>query len=142
MSDAVLDASALLALLNGEPGQQVVASALVGGAGGRGGGGADRLAGAVVGAVNFSEVVASLVGAGMPEEAVRAALDGLELDVVAFDLSQAYAAGLLRSATRDLGLSLGDRACLALASLRQLPALTADRAWASLDVGVAIRVIR
>jgi ribonuclease VapC len=128
VSDAVLDASALLALLNGEPGQEVVAQALGGGA--------------VVGAVNFSEVVASLVGAGMPEEAVRAALYGLELDVVAFDLTQAYAAGLLRSATRDLGLSLGDRACLALAALRRLPALTADRVWASLDVGVAIRVIR
>jgi PIN domain nuclease of toxin-antitoxin system len=128
VSDAVLDASALLALLNGEPGQEVVAQALGGGA--------------VVGAVNFSEVVASLVGAGMPAEAVREALDGLELDVVAFDLTQAYATGLLRSATRDLGLSLGDRACLALAALRQLPALTADRAWASLDVGVAIRVIR
>lgn len=128
MSSAVLDASALLALLNGELGQEEVASAL-----------ADR---AWISAVNLAEVVGRLAEAGMPEDSIREALEGLELDVVAFDRGMAFRAGLLRPATRAHGLSLGDRACLALAAFDQRPALTADRSWQSLDVGIQVRLIR
>jgi PIN domain nuclease of toxin-antitoxin system len=128
MSRAVLDASALLALLNGEPGQEEVARAL-----------AER---AVISAVNLAEVVGKLAEAGMPEEAIREALDGLELDVVAFDRGLAYRAGLLRPATRALGFSLGDRACLALAAHGERAALTADRTWEALAIGVPVRLIR
>ena len=66
----------------------------------------------------------------------------LNLRVVAFDEPQARAAARLRFLTRHIGLSLGDRACLALGDRLGCPVVTADRVWASLDVGVAIVVIR
>jgi len=66
----------------------------------------------------------------------------LGISVEAFDAGLAYLAGLLRPQTKGIGLSLGDRACLALGRHMRLPVLTADRAWAKLRVGVEIRVIR
>jgi PIN domain nuclease of toxin-antitoxin system len=65
-----------------------------------------------------------------------------QLAVVPFDEELARQTGALRPATRSLGLSLGDRACLALAQREQLPILTADRIWAKLDLGIAIKVVR
>ena len=127
MSDVVLDASALLAVLRDEPGAERVGA---------------RLEGASIGAVNLSEVVAKLIEDGVPEREIRRAIGRLELDVHPFDLEHAYAAGVLRPATRPLGLSFGDRACLALAQSLGAMTLTADRSWARLDVGVAIEVIR
>lgn len=127
MPEVVLDASALLALLNAEPGAKLVAEALPE---------------AAVSAVNFSEVVAKLSEASMPEEAIRDTLQGLSLEVVPFDLDQAYEAGLLRSATRRVGLSLGDLGCLSLARRLNLPALTADQTWERLSVDARVRVIR
>ncbi len=127
MAEVVLDASALLALLNGEPGADLVAAAL------------PR---AAISALNLSEVVAKLAEAGMPETAIREALQGLQLDVVPFDVEQAYEAGLLRAATKGVGLSLGDRGCLGLALRLGLPALTADRRWEELSIGALVRVIR
>lgn len=93
----VLDASALLALLNGEPGQEVVL---------------DHLAGAVIGAVNLAEVVGKLVDAGVPKRDARDAISEIGLTVVDLDQALAFTAGALRASTRRLGLSLGDRACL------------------------------
>jgi ribonuclease VapC len=97
---AVLDASALLALLQNEPGAEVAAV---------------RLPDCVISAVSLSEVVAKLVDYGLPEADLRAALDVLDLEVREFDTEAAYAAGELRRITRRAGLSLGDCACLALA---------------------------
>jgi len=125
--EAVIDASALLALLNAEPGADVVAEALPGG---------------VISAVNLSEVVAKLCDAGMPEKTIRQALQPLGLEIVPFDEEQSYQAGLLRTSTHDLGISLGDRACLSLAKTLGVAALTADRAWAGLSIGATIKVIR
>ena len=99
MSSAVLDASALLALLNGEHGSEVVAEALG--------------QGAAVGAVNLSEVVAKLAEFGMPEQDIRGAIEPLGLDVVDFDAELAYHSGMLRVTTSQLGVSPGDIACLA-----------------------------
>jgi PIN domain nuclease of toxin-antitoxin system len=114
---AVLDASALLALLQNEPGAEVAAR---------------RLSHCVMSAVNLSEVVAKLADHGVPEGDLRAALDGLDLEVRDFNAEAAYAAGELRRATRKDGLSFGDRACLALAMQLGAVAVTADRAWAKL----------
>lgn len=127
MSGVVLDASAVLAYLQGEPGGDLVA---------------EQMAAAVIGAVNLSEVIAKLVDKGLDQGAVDETLQSVGLEAVAFDLAQARAAGLMRAATRKRGLSLGDRACLALARARGAPALTADRAWTEVAAGVEVRLIR
>jgi ribonuclease VapC len=132
-SPAVLDASALLAFLQREPGQERVADALT--------------PGSAISTVNLSEVVAKLRDANAPETIIRHALNGLlarGLEVVPFDEALAFTAGFLRPVTRELGLSLGDRACLALGQSRQQPVLTADRGWADVAraVGIDVRLIR
>jgi ribonuclease VapC len=123
----VLDSSALLCLLNGEAGAERVAEALPS---------------AVIGAVNLAEVVTKLRERGLSAEEVEEALGGFNLDVRPFTAVQAYATGHLRHATRSQGLSLGDRACLALAVELGAPALTADQAWGKVDAGAAVEVIR
>lgn len=127
VSEVVLDASALLALLNQEPGQEEVAGSIPH---------------AAISAVNLSEVVAKLADDGMPEEEVREALEGLALEVHGFGQELAYETGLLRPTTKPRGLSLGDRACIALGSRLELPILTADRAWEGIDVEAEIRLVR
>jgi ribonuclease VapC len=87
-------------------------------------------------------VIAKLDEDGVPEAEIRRAIARLELDVHAFDAQHAFAAGLLRRSTRAFGLSFGDRACLALAQSLGALALTADRSWSRLDLGIAIEVIR
>jgi ribonuclease VapC len=127
VNDVVLDASALLAVLRAEPGAERVEQ---------------HLEGAGIGTVNLSEVVAKLGEDGVPEAQTRLAIGRLELDVHAFDATHAYSAGILRDATRALGLSFGDRACLPLAQSLGAVALTADRSWSRLNVDIAIEVIR
>jgi len=125
--DAVLDASAVLSLVQGEPGaEQVVAC----------------IPGALISAVNLAEVVAKLAEAGMPRGAIELALSALGLRVVDLDQASAYEVGVMRPATRAHGLSLGDRACLALGVAAGIPVLTSDRAWESVDIGAAVEVIR
>jgi PIN domain nuclease of toxin-antitoxin system len=123
----VLDSSAVLAMLWDEPGAARVV---------------DALPGARISAVNLAEVTAKLVDRGASDEDATEILRSLGLDAVAFDSDQALAAGLLRRATRGVGLSIGDRACLALARSERAVALTADRAWAGLSLGVDVEVIR
>ena len=127
MTRAVLDASAILALLHDEPGAAEVERWIADG---------------VVSAVNFAEVVGKLLEAGMPEEPALTAIEGLALDVIAFDAAMAVRAGALRPLTRSLGLSLGDRACLATAQQLKLPVITADRTWRKLDVGAKVHIVR
>lgn len=124
---AVIDASALLALLQDEPGSSRVAEALPD---------------ASISAVNIAEVVAKLCDRGLAADKARETLETLALDIVDFDFAQAAASGGLRPASRPLGLSLGDRACLALAARSDLPAMTTDRAWTGLDIGVSVDLIR
>lgn len=123
----VLDASALLCLLNDEAGAARVAAVL------------DE---ALLSAVNYSEVVARIVDRGGTRELVAEMLDPLHLRIVDFDACQAAAAAMVRPATRGAGLSLGDRACLALAAAHDAVALTADQAWAALDLPIASEQIR
>ena len=123
----VLDASALLALLHDEPGADRVM---------------EVLDGALINTVNWAEVVQKAVARGVPVEGMRGELSGAGLNFEPFSAAQAEIAGRLWLETRDLGLSLGDRACLALASDRALPVLTADREWSRLSIPVEIRLIR
>ena len=96
----------------------------------------------ILSAVNASEVVARIVDPGASGEEARASLLGFGLDIRPFDAALAVAAGLLRPATRGQGLALGDRACMALAIREQARVVTADRAWAALDLGVEVELIR
>ena len=70
------------------------------------------------------------------------ALDALALTIYPFDVVQARRAGLLRRQTRQYGLSLGDRACVALAVGLGMPAMTADQAWTELDLEIEVTLIR
>ena len=127
MSEVVLDASALLALFNGEPGSDRVIEALPA---------------SVISAVNLAEVATKLQERGMPDDRIRANIDALELTVIPLEMELAIDTGLLRAATRSAGLSLGDRACLALASSMGATAVTTDRAWQDLDIGIVIELAR
>ncbi|MDP6351136.1 MAG: type II toxin-antitoxin system VapC family toxin [Alphaproteobacteria bacterium] len=127
MTRAVLDASAILAFLHGEPGASVVEA---------------RLADGVASAVNVAEAGARLSDWGMGEAEIRAAITVLGIEIVPFDHTAAYASAALRPITRGAGLSIGDRACLALAGQLAAPAVTADRVWANLDTGIEIELIR
>jgi len=93
-------------------------------------------------AVNLSEVVAKLSERGGTELSIRRITSRLGIEVVPFDASDAVGAGLLRAATRPFGLSLGDRACLQLATRLKLPVLTTDRQWARLSIGVPLVLTR
>lgn len=125
----VLDASALLCLINGEPGADRVAAVLPS---------------AVISAVNLAEVASKLNELGADADTARALLAPLHLSIVPFDESTAHATGALRSATRVHGLSLGDRACLALSASRGATALTTDKVWAPVGeiVGIPIQMLR
>jgi PIN domain nuclease of toxin-antitoxin system len=127
MPDVVLDASAVLALMNDEPGADKVWP---------------HLPGAHLSAVNAAEVVAKLVDAGAESEAAAEALDRLGARIEPFGVDDILPAARIRAVTRSAGLSLGDRACLALASRLQMPALTADREWMRLELGIEVRLIR
>jgi PIN domain nuclease of toxin-antitoxin system len=127
MRATVLDATAVLALLNDEPGAGKVAS---------------LLPQAVISAGNVAEVVGKLAEAGMPEETIKTVLGELGLTVIPFDEDLAFRTGLLRPATSDYGLSLGDRACLALGRHLHRPVFTADRMWKTLKLDVEVQMIR
>lgn len=123
----VLDASAILALVFGEPGGKRVSEALPE---------------AAIAAPNLAEILSIMVDRGRTADEIEGILDVLRPLVRSFDLRQAELAGQLRRNTRAGGLSLGDRACLALALTLKAPVLTADRGWAGLDIGVPVEVIR
>jgi PIN domain nuclease of toxin-antitoxin system len=129
----VLDASALLAHLRDEPGADVVAEAIA--------------SGAVISTVNLAEVFSRVADRGEDPAKLAAGLirsgllDGA-ITVEPFTAADAIDTGRLRPLTRDAGLSLGDRACLALARRLDAPALTADTDWQGVAHGVELRLIR
>jgi len=115
----VLDASALLSILQGEPGQERVNRIL------------DR---ARIHAINVAEVIGRLVRVGMPADRASAALHDLHLDIDEnFGTAQAEFCGALLGTRRDLGLSLGDCICITMAAWLGAVAVTADRQWKDLD---------
>jgi ribonuclease VapC len=125
--NVVADASAILAALKNEPFSNVHPRLLVG---------------ATVSAVNVCEVLSKLHDDGLKEEQAQAAVAVMDLRVIPFDGLQARTAARLRAMTRHAGLSLGDRACLALGDRLGYPMVTADRVWAGLQVGTEIIMIR
>jgi ribonuclease VapC len=125
--EIVTDASAILAALKNEPFGNLDPR---------------RLIGATISAVNVCEVLSKLHDDGLNDTQAEAAVSTMDLHVVPFDASHARTAARLRSITRHAGLSLGDRACLAVGLHLGRPVITADRAWASLNLGVEIVVIR
>jgi len=126
MTKIIFDASAVLALLYQEPGHLTVEQ---------------HLTHAIISAVNFAEVMATLINGGISiSQAERAARDVMK-HIIPFNEQQALQTAALRKTTKSLGLSLGDRACLALAILEHLPVLTADKAWAKLDDNLKVKVI-
>ena len=126
-NEIVLDASAVLALLKREPGAERVRAVL------------DR---ATICAVNAAEVQSKLIDLGLSRHAAEARIRFLGCSILAFSEAQAIEAGSLIALTRSVGLSLGDRACLALAIERKATVYTADRIWTQLDLGIRIEAIR
>lgn len=116
----VLDASAILAVLNGEPGEKKVIPVL---------------AESAVSAVNLTEIGAKLLEAGLDEASAQIAVSVLGIgEIVDFNEELAWEAAKLRPLTKQYGLSLGDRACLALAIYLGVPAFTADKEWSKLQL--------
>src|SRR5215208_7531579 len=119
MSKYVLDASAVLALLNQEPGMDQVEAIL---------------GESTISSVNACEVLTKLIDAGLPMEEARESFDLLGLDVIDFNKELGEKAASLRSVTRKKGLSLGDRCCLALGLHLKIEVVTAEREWAKLKL--------
>jgi ribonuclease VapC len=127
MASAVLDASVLLAHIAGEKGSEVVPQ---------------LASGALLSTINLAEVFAKLLERNFTPNEAGETIYGYRFNPVPFDRELARRTGVLRPLTKALGLSLGDRACLALAQREGLPVLTADKNWAKLSIGVEIKVIR
>jgi len=130
----VIDASALLAYLRKEAGGELVRDALENG-------------GAFMSSVNYAEVLAKFSDVGETPDIIHRKLthEGFLVNVIKIESVSATDAvenARLRAKTKSLGLSLGDRACLALGKKKQLPVVTADRAWKKINIGVKIQVIR
>jgi len=127
LNDYVLDASALLTLLNAEKGADLVQ---------------ELLPRAVISSVNLAEVVTRLSLLNIPEIEIHEILNPLGLEIIPFDEDQAFQAGVISKITQSLGLSLGDRACLALAVTTHKSVVTADRIWKDLKLGIEIQLVR
>lgn len=127
MNEPVIDASAVLCLLLKEPGAASVIPHLRGG---------------VMSAVNQAEVMYRLLEPGKLLEDVTRRISALPLQLIGFSTEQAVVATSLKPVARQANLSFGDRACLALAMMRQAPVVTADRLWAELDLGIKVHLIR
>lgn len=124
---AILDASALLAFLHDEPGCEHVEAVLPQ---------------TVISSVNWTEVVQKSIANGVDPDGMQGDLEALGLTILPFSAADAELAGRLWQQTRQIGLSLGDRACLSTAIRLEIPVLTADRVWSALKLPVTIQCIR
>jgi ribonuclease VapC len=115
----VFDASAVLAAIFMEQGGEVVASLWLEGEN-------------YISAVNYAEVITKLNERGMSDEEISTVMEGVALEVINFDETAAQTAGLMRKQTKALGLSLGDRACLAIGLIEDAQIVTAERIWKKL----------
>jgi len=128
MSKVILDAPALLALLNSEKGKDLVE---------------EVLSKSVMSAISVFEVIAELEAKLniLPDESKKM-IETIIQEIIPFNLEQAAEVAKLKSVTKGSGLSLGDRACLALAKLKRYPIYTTDKTWKELNIGVDVQLIR
>lgn len=127
MTSIVLDASALLAVVNAEPGAEVVRAVLMR---------------AMISAVNYSEVLKKAIERGVPPDSVPSLMQAASVDVVPFDITLARATAALYPQAKAHGLSLADRACLALGIQRSATVFTADGKWKQLSLPINVKLIR
>ncbi len=128
MARAVLDASAVIALLRGEPGAEVVA---------------EHAGDALISTVNLQEVIKAMLTRGITLEVAREMIGALHMEARSHDVADAYGAAALHAATAVHGSGLGDRTCMALAIAEGLPAITTDRQWAGLAIpGLTVKLAR
>jgi PIN domain nuclease of toxin-antitoxin system len=127
MTRYVYDSSALLAIILGEPGADVASA---------------NIANAMVSSVNLAETFSRAEDKGIPMDKTERFLMGKEVQFVDFDSDLARVVGTMRTKTRSRGLSLGDRACIALALRERATIVTADRVWAELDLPCKVELIR
>jgi ribonuclease VapC len=124
----VVDSSVLLAVIHQEEGSEKITP--------------EFLTRAIISTVNLAEVQSKLVSSGWPSGEAWTDATGSVGEVIPFTAEHARAAGNLIAQTRVLGLSLGDRACLALGFALRAPVYTADRSWKGLKLGIRIHTIR
>jgi ribonuclease VapC len=127
MSDVILDASALLAVINEEQGAEIVT---------------EHIPRVIMSTINVSECATILCNTGLSEQQSQLIISDLVSKAIDFNIEQAWLAARFYKETKKYGLSLGDRACLSLAKILKLPVLTADKAWAKLKLGIDIILIR
>ncbi len=125
----VMDASALLAVSKGEIGADTVMEIL-------------QTQDCVISSVNMAEVATRLLDMGLPLEELARGCEQFGIDVIDFNKEQALICAALRPLTKSAGLSLGDRACLALAQLMQGCAVTGDRAWQDVKNSVDVKILQ
>ncbi len=125
----VMDASALLAVSKGEIGADTVMEIL-------------QTQDCVISSVNMAEVATRLLDMGLPPEELARGCEQFGIDVIDFNKEQALICAALRPLTKSAGLSLGDRACLALAQLMQGCAVTGDRAWQDVKNSVDVKILQ
>jgi ribonuclease VapC len=123
----VLDSSAVLVFLQEEPGFDAVKP---------------LMAEAAISSVNLADVATKLMAKGHSPHHMRQTIAYLALEVIPFDTELALQAGELLTTTRRAGLSLGDRACIVTARRLSLPAITTDRVWQDLGLGIEVRLVR
>ena len=127
MSAIVFDSSVVIAILMQERGFESAEG---------------LLSEALISTVNLAEVATYLARNSVPKETIQEVLASFPIQVIPFEETLAIQTGCLYPSCKHLGLSLGDRACLALAISRKLPVLTADQVWSKLDLGIPIQVLR
>lgn len=127
MNKAILDSSAILAFINQEKGSEIVEK---------------YLPNALMSSVNIAEVIAVLYLIDIPENIITKIIDDLNIEVINFDQQQALQTGFLRKTTKNVGLSLGDRACISVATIKKLTIVTADKVWTELGLINNIVLIR
>jgi ribonuclease VapC len=127
MASGVLDASAVLAHIQKERGSEGIV---------------EVAPDAIMSAVNLAEVYSKLMDRGLSQSDADSIIYRYGFEIAPFDEGLAQRSGALRLQTKRLGLSLADRACLALAQREALPVYTTDRAWTKLNIGIDVRVVR